>query len=59
MECLTIQAARKILNDTDDSAKLCPSCFDVLKEWDGDEGEPNYLMCTNEMCLDETQYPVT
>jgi len=56
MEYLTVQEARKILNDTMDDARICPSCFDVLKEWDGDEGEPNYLMCTNEMCLDETRY---
>jgi len=56
MNCLTIEEARDILKNTRDDAYLCPSCYDVLKEWEGDEGEPNYLMCTNEMCLDETQY---
>ena len=56
MDCLTIQEARKQLNETRDDALLCPSCGDVLKDWDGNEGEPNYLMCTNEMCLDETRY---
>lgn len=59
MDYVTIQEARKILNDTREDALLCPSCYDVLKEWDGDEGESNYLMCTNEMCLDETQYPIS
>lgn len=58
MGCLTIEEGRERLNETRDDAKLCPSCLDVLKECDGDEGEPNYLMCSNEMCLDETTYPV-
>ncbi|KKL48116.1 hypothetical protein LCGC14_2328720 [marine sediment metagenome] len=52
----TIQEARKELNDTRDDALVCPSCYDVLKECDGGEGEQNYLMCTNEMCLDQTSY---
>ena len=59
MKPVTIQDAREALNNTMDDAKLCPSCYDVLKEWEGDDGEPNYLMCTNDMCLDETQYDVS
>ena len=58
MGYFTIQEVREIMNSTMDDALMCPSCFDILKEWDGDEGEPNRLACTNLMCLDETQYPV-
>jgi len=34
--------------------KLCPSCYWVLQEGDDDDG--NFLWCSNEMCLDNTQY---
>ena len=59
MKYTTIQEAREELNAMMDDAKLCPNCYNVLKEWDGDDGEPNYLMCANEMCMDATQYPVS
>ncbi len=59
MGYITIQEAREELNAMMDDAKLCPSCFWVLKERDGDDDEPNYLMCSNGLCLDITRYPLT
>ena len=35
---------------------ICESCFHILDELDGDEGI--YLMCPNDMCLDNTEYYV-
>lgn len=59
MTYLTIQEARQALEDMLDDAKLCPSCMFVLQECNDRDGKPNYLMCWNDMCSDETQYPIS
>ena len=58
MEYMTIQQARKLFKGMKDDVKLYPSCLDVLSECEGDEDEDSYLMCCNEMCIDEAQYPI-
>lgn len=56
MDTLPIKEARLNLGAVDDGSLLCTSCYAVLNESEGEEGEPNKLMCPNAMCLDETTY---
>ena len=56
MDYLTVEDARRIFSGMGTSIKLCPSCLSSLALTHGEDYD--YLMCPNEMCLDETEHPI-
>lgn len=55
MDYLTKDEAEERLRYAPEDAKFCPDCLSQLDELEGAEGL--VLMCRNEMCLNEEEYP--
>ena len=51
---ITVQHLLDNFQDVKPETPLCDSCFHILAENEDEDGK--YLMCPNEMCLDQTQY---
>ena len=56
-EYLTKAEAEERLRYAHEDAKFCPDCLSQLGELEGAD-ESLVLMCRNEMCLNEEEYPI-
>lgn len=51
---VTVQHLLDSFEDVKPETPICESCFHILEEHEDEDGI--FLLCPNEMCLDETRY---